>query len=183
VAFRVVYDANVLYPSYLRDVLIRVAQAGLVHAKWTDRILDETFRNLRSNRPDLDPGKLARTRELMCRAIPDCLVIGYERLIEAVELPDKDDRHVLAAAIKAQAQLIVTDNLKDFPADALAGWNVEAQSPDEFLHDLVDIDPQTVYGAVQRIADSMKNPPGTVDDVLASLEREGLVETVAALRR
>jgi predicted nucleic acid-binding protein len=183
VAFRVVYDANVLYPSYLRDVLIRVAQAGLVQAKWSDRILDETFGNLRSNRPDLDPVKLSRTRELMCRAIPDCLVIGYEPLIEAVELPDKDDRHVLAAAIKAQAQLIVTDNLKDFPADALAGWNVEAQSPDEFLHDLIDLDPQAVYGAVQRIADSMKNPPGTVDDVLASLEREGLVETVAALRR
>jgi predicted nucleic acid-binding protein len=183
VAFRVVYDANVLYPSYLRDVLIRVAQAGLVQAKWSDRILDETFGNLRSNRPDLDPVKLSRTRELMCRAIPDCLVIGYEPLIEAVELPDKDDRHVLAAAIKAQAQLIVTDNLEDFPADALAGWNVEAQSPDEFLHDLIDLDPQAVYGAVQRIADSMKNPPGTVDDVLASLEREGLVETVAALRR
>lgn len=181
-AFRVVYDANVLYPSYLRDLLIRVAQAGLVQAKWTDRILDETFRNLRANRPDLDPGKLDRTRELMCRAIPDCLVIGYEPLIEAVELPDKDDRHVLAAAIKAQAQLIVTDNLKDFPADALTAWNVEAQSPDRFLHDLVDLDQPTVYGAVQRIADSMKNPPGTVGDVLASLEREGLVETVAALQ-
>jgi hypothetical protein len=89
---------------------------------------------------------------------------------------------VLAAAIKAQAQLIVTDNLKDFPPDVLGAWNIEAQSPDEFLHDLVDLDESTVYGAVQRIADSMKNPPGTVDDVLVSLEREGLVETVAALR-
>ncbi|MFI7062588.1 hypothetical protein ACIBL3_16520 [Kribbella sp. NPDC050124] len=78
--------------------------------------------------------------------------------------------------------MIVTDNLKDFPDDALAGWNVEARSPDEFLHDLIDLDRQAVYGAVQRIADSMRNPPGTVDDVLASLEREGLVETVAALR-
>lgn len=182
VPFRVLYDANVLYPSYLRDLLIRVAQAGLVHAKWTDRILDETFRSLHANRPDLDTAKLARTRELMCRAVPDCLVLGYEGLIDAVELPDKDDRHVLAAAIKSQAQLIVTGNLKDFPCDVLTLWNLEAQAPDEFLHDLVDLDRQAVYGAVQRIADSMRRPPGTVDDVLASLEREGLVETVAALR-
>jgi predicted nucleic acid-binding protein len=183
VAFRVVYDANVLYPSYLRDLLIRVAQAGLIRAQWTDRILDETFRNLRANRPDLDPAKLDRTRELMCKAIPDCLVVGYEPLIDAVELPDKEDRHVLAAAIKARAQVIVTNNLKDFPAAALGGWHVEAISPDEFLHDLIDLDQSAVYGSVQRIADSLRKPPGTVADVLDSLEREGLVETVAALRR
>lgn len=72
--FTVVYDANVLYPSCLRDLLIRVAQAGLVQAKWTDQILDETFDNLVKDRPDLDPDKLVRTRQLMCRAIRDCLV-------------------------------------------------------------------------------------------------------------
>jgi predicted nucleic acid-binding protein len=116
VPFIVVYDANVLYPGSLRDLLIRVAQAGLVQAKWTHRILDETFRNLKSNRPDLDPAKLDRTRELMNRAIRDVLVIDYEPLIEIIDLPDVDDRHVLAAAIKAHAQLNVTDNTKDFPS-------------------------------------------------------------------
>ena len=91
--FVVLYDANVLYPSTLRDLLIRVAQAGLVQAKWTERILDEAFSSLSTNRPDLDSAKLARTRELMNQAVRDCLVAGYEQLVDAVELPDPDDRH------------------------------------------------------------------------------------------
>lgn len=77
-AFVVLYDANVLYPSTLRDLVIRIAQAGLVQAKWTDRILDEAFGNLKENRPDLDPAKLDRTRTLVNRSVRDCLVIGYE---------------------------------------------------------------------------------------------------------
>lgn len=181
-AFVVVYDANVLYPSVLRDLLIRIAQAGLVQAKWTDQILDEMFASLMRNRPDLDPDALARTRELMLRAVRDCLVRGHEPLIDAVTLPDPDDRHVLAAAIKARAQLIVTANLGDFPADALASWSVEAKHPDEFVLDQIDLDHQLVFGAVQRIADSWRQPPGTVDDVLTCLDRDGLVESVAALR-
>jgi predicted nucleic acid-binding protein len=182
VAFIVIYDANVLYPNSLRDLLIRVAQVGLVQAKWTEQILDETFRNLKENRPDLDPDKLNRTRGLMNGAIRDVLVTGYEQLIEAVDLPDQDDRHVLAAAIKAHAQLIITENLKDFPESALTRWNIEAQRPDEFLLDLIDLDQQTVYAQVQRIADSWKHPPGSVEDVLSALEHAGMVETVAALR-
>jgi predicted nucleic acid-binding protein len=182
VAFTVVYDANVLYPSCLRDLLIRVAQAGLVQAKWTDHILDETFDNLVKDRPDLAPDKLARTRQLMCRAVRDCLVTDHEPLIEAVQLPDPADRHVLAAAIKARAQTIVTSNVKDFPTEALRQWNVEAQHPDEFVLDLLDLDRWAVYGEVQRIADSWRNPPGTIDDVLLRLERNGLVESSATLR-
>jgi predicted nucleic acid-binding protein len=112
--FTVIYDANVLYPNSLRDLLIRIAQAGLVQAKWTEAILDETFRNLKIDRPDLDEAKLDRTRALMNAAIRDVLVTGHEPLIEVVDLPDADDRHVLAAAIKANAQLIVTENTKDF---------------------------------------------------------------------
>ena len=96
--FTVLYDANVLYPNLLRDVLIRLAQTGLVHARWTDQILDETFRNLAADRPDIPADTLARLRELMNRAVPDCLVTGYETLIPALTLPDEDDRHVLAAA-------------------------------------------------------------------------------------
>ncbi|MDT9689567.1 PIN domain-containing protein [Streptomyces sp. P9(2023)] len=124
-AFTVVYDACVLYPSTLRDLLIRIAQAGLVRAKWTDRILDEVFRNLQANRPELDPTKLARTRELMMRAVRDCLVKDYEPLEAVLELPDADDRHVLAAAVKSRAQLIVTNNLKDFPQETLTAWNAK----------------------------------------------------------
>ena len=134
--FVVLYDANVLYPSTLRDMLIRVAQAGLVQAKWTHEILDEVFSNLIRNRPDLDPAKLARTRELMNSAVRDCLVTAYEPLIDSLTLPDADDRHVLAAAIKARAQVIVTNNLKDFPSAVLDAWDMEAKSPDGFHDDL-----------------------------------------------
>ncbi len=181
-SFIVVYDANVLYPSTLRDLLIRIAQAGLVGAKWTDEILDEVFDNLRGNRPDLNPAALDRTRELMVRAVRDCLVVDYQPLVDAIQLPDPKDRHVLAAAIKSRAQVIVTTNLKDFPAHRLEGWNVEARHPDEFVLDQIDLDRQAVYGAVQRIADAWRNPPGTILDVLDRLERDGLVESAAALR-
>lgn len=118
--FVVVYDANVLYPATLRDVLIRVAQAGLVQARWTNQILGETFESIMKQRPDREPAKPARTRELMSGAIRDCLVTGYEPLIEVSTRPDPDDRHVLAAAIRARAQVIETSNIKDSPTMQLA---------------------------------------------------------------
>ena len=96
-AFVVVYDACVLYPARLRDLLIRIARIGIARARWTDEILDECFRSILENRPDLDESALRRTRELMIKAVPDCMVTGYEDLIEGLTLPDQDDRHVLAA--------------------------------------------------------------------------------------
>jgi predicted nucleic acid-binding protein len=182
VAFVVVYDASVLYPSTLRDLLLRIAQAELVQAKWTERILDEVFSALRRNRPDLEEGRLDRTRALMGTAVRDWKIGGYEPLIDSVSLPDVDDRHVLAAAIRARAQVIVTSNLKHFPVDVLRCWDIDPKSPDEFVRDQIHLDPSAVYAAVQRIADSWRLPPGTVDDVLDRLERSGLVQSVAALR-
>jgi hypothetical protein len=181
VSFVVLYDANVLYPSTSRDLLIRIAQARLVQAKWTDRILDEIFDNLRENRPDLNPAALARTRKLMACAVRDCLVTGYEPLIGGLELPDPDDRHIVAAAIRARAQVIVTNNLKDFPAERLAQWDIEPKSADEFVLDQIDLNAKVVWGCVQQIADTWRNPPGTAEDVLRSLERSGLLRAVAEL--
>ena len=89
---------------------------------------------------------------------------------------------MLAAAIKAGAQVIVTANLKHFPAELLAPWNVEAKSPDDFVLDQAGIDGRTVFACVQAIADSRDRPPETIDDVLGQLERAGLVESAAALR-
>lgn len=160
--FVVVYDANVLYPSTMRDLLIRIAQSGMVQAKWTDQILDEVFTSLAARRPDLDPDRLARTRALMCRAVRDCLVVGYQDLVAALELPDPDDRHVLAAASRSGAQTIVTNNLRDFPPTALARWNVEARTPDDFIIDQLDIDAGTVHVALQRIADSWRHQPAAL---------------------
>lgn len=182
-SFTVVYDANVLYPNTLRDLLIRIAQSGIVQAKWTDAILDEMTAALRRNRTDIPDGKLTRLRTLMNGAVRDCMVTGYEPLIEGLKLPDPNDRHVLAAAIKAGAQVIVTRNLKDFPASELAAWHIEAKSPDAFVLDQLGLNVRAVAAAVRQIADSRTRPPQSVDDVLGQLERDGLVQSVIALRQ
>ncbi len=182
-AFIVVYDADVLYGNTLRDLLIRIAQLPhLVQAKWTDQILDEMVRALQKNRPDISDAKASRLRDLMNAAVRDCLVTGYEPLIASLELPDPDDRHVLAAAIRVNAQVIVTRNLRHFPKDKLVAWGVKAKSPDDFVRDQIGIDRQAVWACVQQIVDSRTRHPVTVDDVLGELARSGLVGSTAALR-
>ncbi|MFD6445109.1 PIN domain-containing protein [Promicromonospora sp. NPDC060204] len=171
VAPTVLYDANVLYPSTLRDVLIRVGLERRVTPRWTDQILDEVFRNLAANRPDLAPERLARTRALMNRAIPDVLVTGYEHRIESLDLPDPGDRHVLAAAIQVGAGIVVTKNLKDFPREILRPHEVSAEHPDEFLLRLAQADVAVLTQIVRDISATW--PDGaTVADVLKSLEVE-----------
>jgi predicted nucleic acid-binding protein len=182
--FIAIYDANVLYPNTLRDLLIRIAQQPhLVQAKWTDAILDEMLLNLKKNLPDISDEKADRLRRLMNGAVRDCLVTGYEPLIETLQLPDPDDRHVLAAAIKSGAQVIVTRNGKDFPQGRLGLWDIRAKSPDNFVYDQLDIDSQAIWACIQQIVDSRKRHPVTTDDVIAELERDGLVASAAALRR
>jgi hypothetical protein len=121
------YDACVLYPASLRDLLMWLARSGLFRARWTDAIHDEWIRNLLNDRSDLTAAQLERTRELMNAAVRDCLVTGYGHLIETLTLPDPDDRHVLAAAIQGGASVIVTFNLTDFPAETLQPYGIEAQ--------------------------------------------------------
>jgi predicted nucleic acid-binding protein len=181
-AFTVVYDACVLFPAPLRDLLIRLGHASLVRARWTGAILDECFHNIRVRRPELSEASLLRTRALMNAAVRDSLVTGYEELIDGVTLPDKDDRHVLAAAVRAGAQVIVTSNLKDFPSSALSAYGIEAQSPDDFVLNLLDLSPGSVAAIVTQQADALKNPPQTRDQLLETLITNGLVRSVAKLR-
>jgi predicted nucleic acid-binding protein len=180
-AFVVVYDACVLYPNVVRDLLIRVALAGMVQAKWPEQILDEMVRALHEQR-GLELDKLRRLRNLMNGTVRDANVTGHEPLTEVLKLPDPDDRHVLAAAIKAKAQVIGTDNRKDFHATTLAEWGIEAKSADSFLLDLLGLDDRIVYACMQQITESRRNPPETADDTLAQMERSGLRRTAAALR-
>ncbi|MGO9880865.1 MAG: PIN domain-containing protein [Acidimicrobiales bacterium] len=147
-AFTALYDANVLHPASLRDLLIRLGQTGLFRPRRTEQILDETIESILRRRPDLDAGNLARTRALMCEAVVDCLVTGYEPLIDGLELPDPDDRHVLAAAIRCGAEVIVTLNLKDFPASVLEPFNIEAQTPVVSVLHVVDLAPGLVAAVV-----------------------------------
>lgn len=180
--FTVVYDANVLYPAPLRDLLIRLARTRLFHGRWTDRILDEVFASLIAKRPELDAAALARTRQLMYAAVPNCLIHGWEPMVEGLELPDRDDRHVLAAAIRAGAQVIVTANIRDFPATALEPLNIEAQHPDVFVLGLIDLDPGAVVTVLHQQQKDLRRPETTLSALLDLLERQALVQSVAALR-
>lgn len=121
------YDACVLYPVPQRDLLVRVAIRGLVHARWTDRILDECFDNLAAQRPDLPPARLQRTRELMNRAVRDCLVTGYEPLIESVALPDPDD------FLQGLA-----DGEPEAPLEVIVEQAAALRSPPQTVEDLLD---------------------------------------------
>src|SRR5688500_11622711 len=115
----VVLDANVLYSAVLRDFLVRLAIVGAMQARWTNEVHEEWIRNVLVNRPDLSRERIERTRDLMNSAVRDSLVTGYESLTQTLALPDANDRHVLAAAIHARAEIIVTFNRKDFPSIAL----------------------------------------------------------------
>ena len=178
----VVYDACVLFPAPLRDLLMRIGLTELVDAKWTDRILDECFENLAEHRPELSPARLARTRWLMNHAMEDALVTGYESLIDGLMLPDADDRHVLAAAIRAGAQVIVTANLKDFPAAVLAPLGVAAMHPDEFVTELIDLAPGVMVEVIVQQAASLRSPPQSVEQLLDTLRENGLARAVARVR-
>ena len=180
--FTALFDACVLYPAPLRDLLMRVALTDLFRARWSDRIHDEWIGNVLRRRPDLTRDQLQRTRELMNAHVRDSIVTGYEDLIESLHLPDPDDRHVLAAAIRSRASVIVTFNLDDFPDDVLEPRGIEAQHPDRFLTDLLELDPGAVCAAVKRQRAALKHPPRTAAQLLTTLEQQQLPETVARLR-
>ena len=137
---------------------MHLAMTGLFRARWSNGVHEEWITALLRNRPDLSREKLERTRLLMDKHAPDALVTGYEDLIEGLQLPDTDDRHVLAAAIRGRADVIVTVNVRDFPAAALALFQIQAQHPDEFIGHLLDLGPGIVMEAVRRHRESLKNP-------------------------
>jgi hypothetical protein len=181
-AFTVVYDACVLYPASLRDLLIRLGQTGLFRARWSQRIVDEALRSLAADRPDLDPARLGRTGDLINASIRDCLVTGHEALAESLQLPDEDDRHVLAAAVRCGAQVIVTNNLRDFPREALDPLGIEVQTPDAFVLHVVDLAPELVAKVLVEQADALKRPPMSVQTLMDRLTQVGLQEAMRAIQ-
>ena len=174
-------DANVLYPARLRDLLIRLDIAGLYQARWSEQILDECFQNLVEDRPDLADGRLDRTRERMKVALPDAMVTDHEHLIDARDLPDPDDEHVLAAAIKAGATHLVTNNLDDFPAEKVPDGLIVV-SADAFVTELAEEDIETVLVVVETQAGQLRHPPMTTTELLDGLEEVDLVGFVRRVR-
>lgn len=179
--YPVVLDACVLYPSLLRDLLMRLGLTGLYQPKWTAEIQNEWQRNLLLNDCSLTVEQLRNIEGLMNKALPDANVTGYEQLIPTIDLPDANDRHVLAAAIRSKAEVIVTANLKDFPGDKLSDFGVEAIHPDEFIADLFDLNSALVLKVVQMARNSLRRPPFDVDGYLQALLRQGLPMTVKEL--
>lgn len=180
--FTVIYDACVLYPAPLRDLLMYLAMTDLYRARWSGMIHDEWMRNVLKNRPDLSFEQLQNTRKLMDQHVPHCLVSGFEPLIEALQLPDPDDRHVLAAAIHAGADLILSFNLKDFPEQILNSYNLCVQHPDDFIVDLLDLHPAKVLQAIAAHRGALRKPPKNVAEYLETLQQQGLTQSVAQLR-
>lgn len=161
---------------------MQVALTDLFRARWTNQIHDEWIRSVLEKRPDLTLEQLTRTKVLMNSHVRDCLVEGYECFIPQLELPDPDDCHVLAAAIKAGADVIVTFNLKDFPPPVLAQYDVEAQHPDDFIAYLLDLRPSRVAVAAELCRKRLKAPPKSTEEYLETLLRQELSITVSMLR-
>ncbi|MBK8809954.1 MAG: PIN domain-containing protein [Acidobacteria bacterium] len=178
----VILDACVLFPAPLRDFLMHLALLDVFQARWTNEIHAEWIRNVLEMRPDLNEKQLNRTRDLMNTHIRDCLVENYQHLINRITLPDENDRHVLAAAIKSNAEIILTFNLRDFPNDILQTHNLKAIKPDRLLSELFDANAEKFNLAFARQLKSLKNPPKTAVELLQILESQPLEETIEKLR-
>lgn len=160
---------------------MRLAVTDLFKAHWTDRIHDEWI-NALLRKGVANGEKLQRVRELMDAHAADAKVTGFEYLIESLELPDRDDRHVLAAAIRCNADAIVTFNRKDFPEAALAPFAIDVIHPDDFVYYQIDMNPAVCCAAIRKQRVALKHPPLDVETFLAVLQRQQLPQTVSLLK-
>lgn len=179
--FVIVYDACILYPLSLRTLFVELAMTGLFQAKWTSDIHKEWTHSLKKNYPKCNEERLENLKIQINNAVPNSLVSGYESLISTLSLPDKNDRHVLAAAIKCGAQAIVTNNLKDFPEKSLNSYDIEALDADTFFCLQLGLSQGKVLSAVKKSRNWLSPSPSS-EEYLQRLMRQGLIKTVAILR-
>jgi hypothetical protein len=169
--YAAVLDACVLVPIALADTLLRIAEKGLYRPLWSYRILAEAQAAIEEIHPGIDAAKrFASMRE----AFDDSMVTGWEELEPGIWLPDEDDRHVAAAAIRGGAQGIITANVKDFPAAALEPLGLEAVHPDDFLLDQLDLSPPTILQVIRDQAARTRRPSLTPRDLATLLGRAGV---------
>lgn len=179
-AFPVLLDTNVLFGAYLCDTVLRLAEAGTFRPLWSADILAELERNLVTR--GVAPERAARRVAFMSAAFPDALVEGHQPLVGSMACPPKD-RHVLAAAVRANAELLVTFNLVDFPAESVAPYDLTVSHPDDFLLDQLDLYPGATVRALGDQAAAYAQPPMTVEAVLALLSRSGVPRFADEVRR
>src|SRR5690606_28846194 len=175
VKFKAVLDTNVIFPIVIRDLLFWFAYYELYTPKWSATIFEE-WKDVMI-RKGLTSDEAYKRTQRANMAFPDALVTNYERLIDSLELPDVKDRHVLAAAIKSNANVIVTNNLKDFPKEYLNSFGVNAKSADDFLTDIIDLNPEIAIKAFKEMVLNRKNPKMDEFEVLESFRKVGLNDT------
>lgn len=185
--FTVMLDACVLVSPLKRNLLLSLAEAEFFRVRWSARILDEVERaiaKLIANREPVDAqSKAALARRSMERAFEDAAVTGYKGLVAGLRNPpDPDDAHVIAAAVKTRASVIVTDNLKHFPARLLAPLDLEAKTADAFLADTIDLDVGHAIAAIKQMRGRLSKPEKSPEMLLLAMEAVDLTQTVDVLR-
>jgi predicted nucleic acid-binding protein len=163
----VVLDANVLFPASLRDTLLRTAKEGLYRLQCTEEIIEEVHRNL-VRKGVITEHQAQRLKENIRYYFAESFITHHRPLIDSMPINTKD-RHVLAAAIAGRADIIVTNNLKDFPPNILTPFEIRAKSSDEFLVEMFSLSPETMVSIVRKQAKALHSPPKTVFEILSSL--------------
>lgn len=175
IRFTAVLDTNVIYPVIIRDILLWFAHYDLYTPKWSAHIFDEWREVMTRN--GVAEKEATKRAQAPNRAFPDAFVHHYEGIIPNLTLPDPKDCHVLAAAIKANANIIVTNNLKDFPKDYLETFGLGAKSVDDFLTDIIDLNPEVSIQAFREMVIHKRNPKLDEYTVLDHLRTQGLIGT------
>lgn len=175
VKFTCVLDTNIIYPIEVRDLLFWFAHYELYTIKWSMHIFDEWKEIM--GRKGIPEAEILKRIEKANRAFPDAMVKNYAPLIDSLDLPDQKDRHVLAAAIKANADVIVTNNLKDFPAEILETYGMAAKSADDFLTDIIDLNQETAVEAFRKLVMNRRNPDLDEYQILDILRKNQLKAT------
>ena len=175
-------DTNILYSAGIRDILLQIAISELFEPKWTPDIRDELIDTFRKTRPDIDQQRIEGIWSGMNHYFPNALVTGYEYLVDNLVLPDPNDRHVLAAAIHANCDYIVSEDRKHFPAAALEQYGITRLRADDFLLMLLHSSPGEFIDAVRVVLARLKSPPYSVEEYLDKRMQDGLPKTVAELR-
>ncbi|MDQ1074192.1 MULTISPECIES: PIN domain-containing protein [Microbacterium] len=171
--FTAFLDACVLVPIAPCDTPLRMADCGAFRPLWSEAVEEEVLRALCEIHPDIDPGRFYSRFRSMNEAFEDARVSGWEPLVEGLELPDPNDRRVLAAAIRGRADVIVTENVRDFPTTALAPLGLEAVRLDDFLLSQFDLSVTVTVQLIEDQARAMGRPPVTKDELLERLARGG----------
>jgi predicted nucleic acid-binding protein len=174
----VILDSCVIFPMPLCDTLLRAAEAEFYSVHFSQEILDGATRNL-VKKGIMTDVKAVRFQEQIKDTFPEGIVEVPESLVEAMT-NHPGDRHVVAAAIVANAKVIVTYNLKHFPKKALEPYGIEAQHPDVFLTDIFDNDPDSMIEVIRQQAEDLQKPPQTVNQVIEKLEKNNLLPNFAS---